>query len=500
MKLGHIRTGRYLLVWTLVAALGIGGLVWQGAVGENRPATDDSQAIAQAKSLSRAFRSAAEKVMPTVVKIKTTTKPRRIDVPDRRLPGGNPFEGTPFEDFFNDPDLPGFGFPHGIPRRQGVGSGVIIDRQGIILTNNHVVEGADEVLVEFSDGRQFKADDIKTDEQTDLAVLRIESDEPLPAANLGDSDQLEIGDWVIAVGNPFELDGTVSAGIISGKGRALQAGKRTNFLQTDAAINPGNSGGPLVNLDGEVVGINTAIASSSGGYQGVGFAIPSNVAKWVTDQLIRRGSVQRAYLGVGIEQISNEIAQKLGVAPNRGVLVSEVFPDTPAAKAGFQVGDVILAFAGRDVNSPRQLQEIVERSPTGSKQQVDIVREGERTALHVEVQTLPEDFGFAQRETGDQSIYKNRELGLEVGELTDELAKHLGYEGYSGALVTGVEADGLAAEVGIRAGDLVLRVGKTPVKSTTEFKAAVEKESLEEGVMLLIRTRQGNRFVVLQSS
>ncbi|HUT13573.1 MAG TPA: Do family serine endopeptidase [Thermoguttaceae bacterium] len=500
MKKGNVRTGRWLLVWTLLAAVGIGGVIWQGAVGQNRAVTDDSQAIAQAKSLSRAFRSAAEKVMPTVVKIKTTTKPRRIDTPGPQGPDGNPFEGTPFEDFFNDRDLPRFNFPHSIPRRQGVGSGVVIDRQGIILTNNHVVEGADEVLVEFSDGRQFKAADIKTDEQTDLAVLRIDAGEPLPAARLGDSDQLEIGDWVIAVGNPFELDGTVSAGIISGKGRALQAGKRTNFLQTDAAINPGNSGGPLVNLDGEVVGINTAIASNSGGYQGVGFAIPSNVAKWVTDQLIQRGSVQRAYLGVGIEQISNEIARKLGVEPNRGVLVSEVFRDTPAAKAGFQAGDVILAFAGRDVNSPRELQEIVERSSAGSKQQADIIRDGKRTTLQVEVKPLPEDFGVAQRESRAPSTYQNPELGLEVGEMTDELAKHLGYEELSGVLVTEVKADGLAAEVGVRAGDLILRVGKTPVKSIAEFEAAVKKESLQEGIMLLIRTQQGNRFVVLKSS
>jgi len=500
MKKANVRTGRWLLVWTLLAAVGIGGVIWQSAAGQNQSAPADSQAIAQAKSLSRAFRSAAERVMPTVVKIKTTTKGRRIETPGRRLPGGNPFEGTPFEDFFNDRDLPGFSFPHSIPPRQGVGSGVVIDPTGIILTNNHVVEDADEVLIEFTDGRQFKASDIKTDEQTDLAVVWIDADEPLPAATLGDSDQLEIGDWVIAVGNPFELDGTVSAGIISGKGRALRAGKRTNFLQTDAAINPGNSGGPLVNLDGEVVGINTAIASNSGGYQGVGFAIPSNVAKWVTDQLIQRGSVQRAYLGVSIGPITNEIARQLGVQPNRGVLVSEVFRDTPAAKAGFQAGDVILAFAGRDVNSPRELQEIVERSPTGSKQQVNIIRDGKRTTLEVEVKPLPEDFGLAQRSSGDSSTYKARELGLEVGELTDELAKHLGYEGYSGALVTEVESDGLAAEVGIRPGDLILRVGKTPVKSTAEFEAALKKESLEEGIMLLIRTREGNRFVVLQSS
>ena len=221
------------------------------------------------------------------MKIRTVTRPQPAaeDQADNTQPRENPFKGTPFEDFFRD-ELPGFrGMPR-VPQRQGLGSGVIIDPSGIILTNNHVIDGADEVIVELADGREFRANDVRTDPQTDLAVLRIKVDEPLPAAQLGDSAAMDIGDWVLAIGCPFELDLTVSAGIISGKGRALAAGRRANFLQTDAAINPGNSGGPLVNLDGEVVGINTAIASSTGTYQGVGFAIPSDLAKWVMAQLI----------------------------------------------------------------------------------------------------------------------------------------------------------------------------------------------------------------------
>ncbi len=499
---------RWLLAVSLIAAIAVGGLIWQGAVGQNQSNADQAAAIAQAKNLSRAFRSAAERVMPTVVKITAKTKPRRVAPSESPAPGENPFRGTPFEDFFEDHgfDAPhGFRMPEGMPRRQGVGSGVVIDAKGIILTNNHVVAGSDEIIVEI-DGRQYRATDVKTDERTDLAVLRIEVDEPLVAAELGDSDVLEIGDWVIAVGNPFELEGTVSAGIISSKGRALGPNKRTNYLQTDAAINPGNSGGPLVNLDGQVVGINTAIASSNGAYQGVGFAIPSNLAKWVTDQLIQRGSVQRAYLGVSIGKIDGELARQLGVEANRGVLVSEVFADTPAAKAGFAAGDVILNFAGHPVNSPRELQEIVERSAAGSKQQVDVIRDGKRQALQVVVRPLPKDFGLASGTVRprrgpdeDSPAFKSGDLGLEVDELSEDVAKRLGYTGFSGVLVIAADEAGIAADAGIRTGDLILRVGKKPVKSVDEFKAAVDGEALEDGILLLIRSREGNRFVVLQA-
>jgi len=499
----NLNLRRWLIIVSLIAGLGLGTVLWQGAIGQDRPATGEANGVEKAKSLSRAFRAAAKQVIPTVVKIKTTTKPMRFE-------GGgssreNPFKGTPFEDFFRD-DMPGNRFYHPpIPRREGLGSGVIIDRSGIILTNNHVVADADAVLIELADGRQFKATDIKTDKQTDLAVLRIDAGGSLPAAALGDSDAMEIGDWVIAVGNPFDLELTVSAGIISGKGRALAAGRRANFLQTDAAINPGNSGGPLVNLDGEVVGINTAIASSTGAYQGVGFAIPANLAKWVTSQLIKTGNVLRAYLGVGIGEISDDVARALGIDRAKGVLVTEVFPDTPAAVAGFREGDVILTFAGHEVGSPRQLQEVVERSPAGSKQKVGIIRDRKPASLTVVVKPLPGDFGLASaplgsddRRNGDSPAYSNSELGLEVGDLTTELAKRLGYEGFQGVLITDAEPDGIAAAAGIRSGMLILRVGNKIVKSVDEFKAALKTQSLEKGVLLLIRTEGGNRFVVLK--
>ena len=389
-------SSRYISWWTvstLIAAIAIGSTSIPKQLN-----ADESEAVDQARSLSLSFRAAAEKVKPTVVKIITSTKPRSVRSRPGTSPDDNPFRGTPFEEFFDEEQARSFRFEQPpIPRRDGVGSGVILDQSGIILTNNHVVAGADEVRVELMDGRQFKSIKIKSDEQSDLALIWIEADGPLPAARLGDSDQLETGDWVLAVGSPFGLEQTVSAGIISGKGRTLLQGRRTDFLQTDAAINPGNSGGPLVSLDGEVVGINTAIVSGSGAYQGVGFAIPSNLAKWVKGQLIENGSVQRGYLGVGMREITAQLAEKLGVTAKRGVLVSEVFRDTPAEKAGFQPGDVILAFAGREVDSPRQLQEVVERSQSGSKHKVGLIRNGKLADLQVVVRSLPEDFAVASQ-------------------------------------------------------------------------------------------------------
>ncbi len=255
--------------------------------------------------------------------------------------------------------------PHG-RAREGVGSGVIVDPSGIILTNNHVVDGADEVLIELADGREFKADEVKTDPASDLAVLRIKGAGSLPTATLGDSDQMQIGDWVLAIGNPFGLEQTVSAGIISGKGRELET-TRARMLQTDAAINPGNSGGPLVNLEGEVIGINTAIATNNGAFQGVGFVIPSNLAKWVMGQLIKQGSVDRAYLGVAPREVTRTIAAHIDHAKRgEGALIEEVTADSPAAEAGLKNGDIIVEVNGHKIHSPAELRELVERATVGT--------------------------------------------------------------------------------------------------------------------------------------
>jgi serine protease Do len=498
--------------WALLAALavtlalGIGASGWLGSSqAQDKDKTLAEEPIVHAKAMSAAFRKAAEGAMPTVVTIRTTTKATPIRGQGRGEPRDNPFKGTPFEDFFNDDNMDRF-FLNPSPRQQsGVGSGVIIDRAGIVLTNNHVVEGADEVLVHLADGREYKGTDIKVDPQTDLAIVRIEGASDLPVAALGDSDAMEIGDWVIAVGNPFELESTVSAGIISGKGRELGSGQRTKYLQTDAAINPGNSGGPLVNLDGEVVGINTAIATTTGQYAGVGFAIPVNHAKWVVSQLIKKGNVERAYLGVGIESITPELAAQFGVEARQGVLVSEVFPNTPASEAGFQEGDVITQFAGKKVGNPRELQELVERCELGSKQTVTVVRESKPTELTVTVKALPKTLSLASGKVAPQEgeeaappAVENKEIGVEVSELTIEKSKELGFENFSGVLVTRVDENSIAYAKGLRPDMLILKVGKRPVGSVAEFEEAIKGESLSKGILLQVRTQGGNRFVVLK--
>jgi serine protease Do len=495
MTLDHPRRLRLGLPALVLAVAAVAGGAWHfSSVADESFDGARPQDQSHAQSLSRAFRDAAHAAIPTVVTVRVQTKPRQLT----RGQIENPFKGTPFEDLFRD-ELHGQ-LPRFLPKRSGVGSGVIIDKSGLVLTNNHVVEDADEVVVELNDGREFKATDVKTDPATDLAVLRISGAGDLPAAKLGDSDKLQIGDWVIAVGSPFELQTTVSAGIISGTGRELSSVPRAKFLQTDAAINPGNSGGPLLNLDGEVVGINTAIASNSGGYQGIGFAIPINTAKWITQQLIDKGSVERAYLGVKIGEVNRELAEQFGVERGQGVLVAEVMPNTPAAEAGFQEGDIITAFAGKVVHDPRELQELVERSPFDSKQQVTVLRDGKKVTLGVVVKPMPKDLasteGGRPSQPGEES-FSSTKLGIEVSDLGAEEAKQLGYKDVAGALVTAVEPGSVAAEKGIREGMLIRRVGKTPVTGRRDFEKAVENASLDEGVLLLVRTPQGSQFFVV---
>ncbi len=503
----HRGIRRWQIGLVLIVAVGLGGVIWQGAVGQEKGAAHDVQGLAEANSLSRAFRAAAKRVVPTVVKITTRAEPKIIEQSRGGSAPRNPFEGTPFEDFFDE------GSPHDfrVPRQEGLGSGVIIDDRGFILTNNHVVDGADVVEVELADGRVFKATDVKTDDRSDLAILKIDAGSPLPASVLGDSDQMEIGDWVITVGSPFALESTVSAGIISGKGRSLRSEKRpehkrAEFLQTDAAINPGNSGGPLVNLAGEVVGINTAIASRNGAYQGVGFAVPSNLAKWVTAQLVEKGRVQRAYLGVAIGEINNQLAEVLGVQPFQGVAIREVRPNTPAAAAGLQAADVIVAFADQKVRTVRQLQEIVERSSSGSKQTISIIRSGKPLTLSVVVKPLTDDSGqpavrtFAQQQRSDPDGFRNDELGLEVIPLTEDTAARLGYEAAPGLLITDVDPGGIAARFGMAPEMTILRVGRKPVGTVAEFGAALNRESLEKGVLLVVRTPNGDAMVVVRGS
>ncbi len=485
-----------------LAAAAVVAAVAPDAARAEQPADD----LVHAQALSKAFRRAAELATPAVVVVRSESKPKKVSGRGpQRGQAENPFKGTPFEGMFPDGLPEGFEFnmPEGgrMPGRSGVGSGVIVDAAGVVITNNHVVEGADEVIVELADGREFKAASIETDPESDLAVVKLDGAKELPTAKLGDSDRLEIGDWVIAIGNPFELETTVSAGIISGKGRELGGIRRAQFLQTDAAINPGNSGGPLINLEGEVVGINTAIASNSGGYQGIGFAIPANLARWVTDQLIATGRVERAYIGVQMGPLDARMAAKLGVKDRNGVLVNDVVPGSPAAAAGVQELDVITAFDGQPIKGLRSLQEVVERSAIGKPHTLTVFRDGEQVTLTVTVKPLPSDVAQGGRpperelQSGRETFF-SEEFGLEVREKSS-LAEDP-YEGFEGVMVDRVDDDGVAASAGIGPGMLIRKVGRTPVSTIAEFEKALEEQSAADGVVLGVRTPRGNQVVLLK--
>lgn len=492
------------LVLPIAAVLGLPMLADADEIGS----TADS--LMHANALSRAFRNAAESATPSVVVVRSETKAKKVSA-DRRPKqpeqnGENPFKGTPFENFFKDGVPEGFDFQQQeggqMQPRSGVGSGVIVDAEGLVLTNNHVVAGADEVTVELPDGREFRATEIKTDPDSDLAVIKLENAHDLPVAKLGDSDKLEIGDWVIAIGNPFELETTVSAGIISGKGRELGSIRRAKFLQTDAAINPGNSGGPLVNLSGEVIGINTAIASNTGAYQGVGFAIPINLAKWVSGQLIARGSVERGFLGVSIGPLSNEMATQLGLKSRKGVLVTEVMAGTPASAAGVQELDVITAFDDEAVDGPRSLQEVVEKSAIGKPHKLTVLRDGRSLSLSIAVKPLPnkvvrrDGAGGRKLSADNEETFYSEAFGIEVRDKAS--LPEAVYEGFDGVVVGRVDNEGVAAEAGIGPGVLVRKVGKTPVTTIAEFTEAIEKESPDDGVLLQVRTPRGNSVILLK--
>ena len=390
----HIKCPTVSRLSSLIVCLAIGAFASMHDKHVDAQDNVDDSSIQHARALSRAFRKAATVASPTVVTV--VGKPPELEVGE---------DGVP--DIFRDPRFREL-LPEGVPeelrerlrgpegfrlpaRPDSIGSGVIVDESGIVLTNNHVVDGGGDFIVRLQDGREFDAISVTQDPLSDLAIVRFKAPDGVKAAALGDSDSLEIGDWVIAIGSPFELETTVSAGIISGKGRSIGQIQRGRLIQTDAAINPGNSGGPLVNLDGEVVGINTAIASNNGGYQGIGFAIPANRAKWVTQQLIKHGRVRRAYLGIRIGDVDTEVARELKVPVRSGVVVIDVIPESPAGAAGMQAGDVITQMAGQRVRNARELQDAVEQKPIDSTQPVVVLREGMEVRLAVELKALPAD-------------------------------------------------------------------------------------------------------------
>jgi serine protease Do len=447
-------------------------------------------AIEALEQQGKAFASIAEKLDPAVVNI-TVEKTVTVGGSGSRLPElfrrffgpGGP--GRPQQD-----DEKEF-------RRRGMGSGIIFRKDGHILTNSHVVADAEVITVTLADGREFEAELVGSDSHTDIAVIKIDADDLSPAT-LGDSERMQVGEWVVAMGSPFGLTHTVTVGVVSATGRsAIGIVDYEDFIQTDAAINPGNSGGPLVNLKGKVIGINTVIYSRSGGYMGIGFAIPINMAKVISTQLIEHGTISRSYLGVIIQDLTPDLAEGLGMESTEGALVSKVSEGSPAAEAGVQTGDVILSFNDKRVEDVGSLRNRVSLTKPGTETTVTVRRDGEQKTLSVTLAKL-ESGQQTRTETPQQKTAETR-LGMKVRNLTADLADRLGYEEGSGVVVSAVEAGSVTAQAGIRPGALVVRVGASPVRTVEEFRNAVSASLKKKGsVLLLVRQKGAQRFIVLR--
>jgi serine protease Do len=426
------------------------------------------------------FSDLAEKVRSGVVNIQVVKTVKKADF-------GFPHSSrNPFGDFFgpfSDEN------PHRGPE-QGVGSGFVISSDGYILTNNHVVDDANQVKVKLADGKEYDAKVVGRDPKTDLALLKAEGVSGLHALQLGDSDSLKVGNWVVAIGSPFGLDQTVTAGIVSAKGRVIGSGPYDNFIQTDASINPGNSGGPLLNIEGEVIGINTAIFSQSGGNVGIGFAIPVNMAKEIVPQLKDKGHVTRGWLGVGIQKVTPELAKSFGLKEENGALVSQVAKGGPADKGGIETGDVIVEFDGKKIADSNDLPRMVASIPMGKTVTVKVLRGGNMVDREVKIGEMEQ-----KAEVADASTRKP--LGMTVQNITPEIAKGLGLKSETGILVASVVPGSPSAKADIRSGDVIQQVNKKPVKDVEDFKQEIESAKDQETILLLIQRGENTLFAAL---
>jgi serine protease Do len=469
----------FLLLMATVIGAGLG--TWgAGAVDLARPTRPKpTPAAAQRPPVvpaalpipSGSFAQVAESVAPAVVNINTVT----------RWVGRTPIEEFFGEDFFRR-------FFGEIPEREQVqrslGSGVIVDASGIVLTNAHVVDRASEIEAVTADGKKHRAKVVGVDRRTDLAVLKLQGGGPYPAAALGDSDKLKVGDWVLAIGSPFGLQQTVTAGIISAKGRSIGQGPFDDFLQTDAAINPGNSGGPLVNMSGEVVGINSAIASRTGQYAGVGFSIPSNMAKRIYTELAAKGKVTRGWLGVSIQPLTPELAKSFGLKDEKGVLISDVVQDSPAERAGIAAGDIVLEFGGKKVDTPQDLQKAVAATVPGKGVPLKVWRDNGQKTLEIKIGETPDET-VALRSTNKGRVL----LGLDVRPITPDIARQLNLRGGEGVVVFSVEDDSAAAEAGLQRGDVIREVNRQRVRNVQDFERATR--DVKEGDRVTVLLQRG---------
>ena len=412
--------------------------------------------------------------------------------------GGPPFggPGDPFRDFFGDDFFRHFfgGDPNREQRQQGLGSGFIIDPAGYILTNNHVIDGADEIKVKTNSDKEYTAEVVGADPKTDLALLKIKlrDGDTLQAATMGDSDKLNVGEWVIAIGNPFGLQATVTAGIVSAKWRKIGASAYEDFIQTDASINPGNSGGPLFNLRGEVVGVNSMIYTPSGGNVGIGFAIPINLASNIVTQLKETGRVVRGWLGVVVQTVTPDLAESFGLEDGRGALVADVDPDGPAAEAGIEAGDIIIGFEGKTIREMSELPLLVADTQIGKKATVTILRNGKKKKITVKIGELKESRELEAR-AGQGSL----KLGMDVREITPEIAQRLGLTEKSGILVVSVMPNGNADQAGLKKGDIIKEINRRPVTTVAEFQDALQRLE-SENILLLVKRGRTSLWLVVK--
>jgi serine protease Do len=448
----------------------------------------------------------AEQVIDAVVNISTSQNVAARNVPAPQLPN-DPQLDELFRDFFNRRGQQGDNQNRGAPRRvNSLGSGFIIDASGLVVTNNHVINEADEITVILNDGSRIKAELVGKDQKTDLALLRMKSDKPLKAVKFGDSDKLRLGEWVVAIGNPFSLGGTVTAGIVSARNRDINSGPYDNYIQTDAAINRGNSGGPLFNLNGEVVGINTAIISPSGGSIGIGFAVPSKTAVAVIDQLRQFGETRRGWLGVRIQQVTDEIAESLSIKPARGALVAGVDDKGPAKPAGIEPGDVIVKFDGKDIKEMRDLPRVVADTPVGKDVPVIVIRKGKEETKTVKLGRLEDgekqqQASLSKPDTTPEKPVVKKTLGIEVANMNDDLrTKYKIKDTVKGIVILGVDANSPAADKRLNAGDVIVEIAQEAVATADDFQAKIDKLKKDgrRSALLLVAGADGElRFVAL---
>ena len=466
-----------------------------GAAWSAAPSRAEAGNVTALKQQSAAFAEVAAKVTPAVVFIE-------VEKTLRQTGGrGNPFGEGPMRGFgdelfrrFFGPNMPQQGMPEMPYKQEGQGSGFIVGQDGYIVTNNHVVGEADKVTVTMVDGREFEAKVVGTDPDSDVAVIKVDAT-GLPTLELGDSDAAQVGEWVLAVGSPFGLQHSVTAGIVSAKSRNdVGITGFPDFIQTDAAINPGNSGGPLVDLDGKVIGLNTAILSRSGGSMGIGFAIPINNVRWAKDQIVNNGSVSRGYLGVALQGMDKNVAESFG-ADGKGALVADVTPDSPAHKAGLKQGDVVTKLNGDEVADASSLKNKVAMLTPGERAALEVLRDGQAQSLSVQLGERPKDLESVARGVAPVS-----ELGLSVQELDGDIASQLGLEGQKGVVITQVEPGSAAAEAGLERGQLIKEVNRNAISSVREYNDAVKNTPEGKAVLLLVTDGKVSRFVAIRLS